>query len=234
MNLRLYFLLIFAFASVSMQAHAQNTGGIFPPMVDVGHASLQYRITYDTTSTGSAQRLHYQQSINNDLMWRVLAQIKHPTPESTEFHYAQAELFWEFSKQEDPWKTGLRFDARVRDAGNPAMVGLHWTNQIALAKRWHLRGVALSSYDIGTTEVGLQTRGSLFTNLEMGPTVGVEFYNAFGTTSNFKALNDQKHQIGPFAFIPMFGRWNLFLGLLAGVTPASAPLELRSWITVNF
>ena len=150
-------LFTFIFCSlVSITAHAQNTGGIFPPMVDVGHASLQYRITYDTTSTASAQRLHYQQSFNDALMWRVLAQIKHPTPESTEFHYAQAELFWEFSNQEDLWKTGLRFDARVRDAGNPAMVGLHWTNQIALAERWHVRGVALSSYDIGA-EIGLQT-----------------------------------------------------------------------------
>jgi hypothetical protein len=234
MNARLSILCVIVLFSLSTQAHAQNTGGIFPPMVDVGHASLQYRITYDTTSSASAQRLHYQQSINDDLMWRVLAQVKHPTLASSEFHYAQAELFLEFSKQEDPWKTGLRFDARVRDAGNPAMVGLHWTHQIALAERWHVRGVALSSYDIGTTEVGLQTRGSLFTNLAIGPTVGVEFYNAFGTTSNFKTLEEQKHQIGPFAFIPMFDRWNLFLGLLAGVTPASAPFELRSWVTVNF
>ena len=156
-----------------------------------------------------------------------------PRPSPLNFHYAQAELFWEFSNQEDLWKTGLRFDARVRDAGNPAMVGLHWTNQIALAERWHVRGVALSSYDIGTAEIGLQTRGSLFTNLAMGPTVGLEFYNAFGTTANLKGFDAQKHQIGPFAFIPMFDRWNLFLGVLAGITPASAPIELRSWLTVN-
>ena len=214
-------------------AFAQNTGGIFPPMVDEGHASLQYRLTYDTTGKNAAQRIHYQQAFNDDFMWRLVLQTKHPELLAAEFHYVQGELFWEFTPDGSPLKTGLRFDARAQGSGAPFKLGLHWTNQYRLLERLHLRGIAFTSYDVGSTEIGLQTRGSLFYNLEAGPTIGVEFYNAYGTTGQLKTFAEQSHQVGPFAFIPLSTNWNLFVGLLAGLTPGSAELELRTWLTLN-
>ena len=229
-------ILFFVFSVSTLFAtatYAQNTGGIFPPMVDEGHASIQYRLTYDTSGKNAAQRIHYQQAINDDLMWRIVLQTKHPSLFTADFHYLQGELFWEFSPKASPLLTGVRFDARVQGSGAPFKLGLHWTNQLRLLDRLHLRGIAFSTYDVGSKEIGLQTRGSVFYNLQQGPTLGVEFYNAFGTTGRLKPLAEQSHQIGPFAFVPLSPSWNLFVGLLAGLTPGSAELELRSWLTVN-
>lgn len=222
-----------ASALFSSHAAAQNTGGIFPPMVDEGHASVQYRFTYDAFSQAAAQRIHFQRAFNDDLMWRLVLQTQHPTLDSIEFHYVQAELFWEFSKPDDRWKSGVRFDAQVRDAQHPMMVGLHWTHQFKLRERLYVRGILLSTYDVGTTEIGLQTRGSIFADLAVGPTLGIEFFNSYGTTQGFSPIWEQKHQIGVFSFLPLFEHWNVFVGFLSGLTPASPSLEFRTWLTVN-
>ena len=56
---------------------AQNTGGVFPPFVNPGFKSLQYRVAVDPDNssgeTGVAQRLHYLHAINDDLQWVVFA-----------------------------------------------------------------------------------------------------------------------------------------------------------------
>ena len=108
---------------------AQNTGGIFPPMVDDGHASLQYRATYGVEAKTVAQRLHYQQAINDTFMWRILFQTRHNEAKPVEFQFAQGELFWDFTSKDAIWKSGVRFDARIRGSGDSGQVGLHWTNQ---------------------------------------------------------------------------------------------------------
>ena len=64
--------------------------------------------------------------------------------------------------------------------------------------------------------------------------MGVEFYNVYGTTSDFQSLPDQVHTVGPFAFIPVTENIQLFTGVLAGLTDASASLDLRLWGTYTF
>lgn len=44
-------------------AFCQNTGGVFGPVVNEDHSSIQYRATYDPDSEGLAQRVHFQQSL---------------------------------------------------------------------------------------------------------------------------------------------------------------------------
>ena len=234
---RFGFCLLFLVCLFSPPVHAQNTGGIFPPMVSEGHSSLQYRVTYGISAQAAAQRVHYQRSLNDALMWRVLAQLKHSEDSPADFQHVQGELFWDLSDKEDWWKTGFRLDARVRTSGATGMVGLHWTNQIRLADNWHMRAVFLSATDIGgdsPSGLGLQTRGNLFTTLPGGPTLGVEFYNAYGSTVEFKSLPDQKHQVGPFSFIPVGPNWTVFVGLLAGLTPGTETLDIRSWLNYTF
>jgi len=206
-------------------------------MVNEGHQSLQYRITYSPSLDSAVQRLHYQQAANDDFMWRIVAQGINSEAESFSFQHVQGELFWDLSKKSDRWKTGLRFDARLKAAGDAGMLGLHWTNQVAIAEKWHGRFVVLSAYDVGQNasgEIGFKTRGSVFTTLSSGPVFGIEFYNSFGTLQSIKPFDQQNHQIGPFAFIPIGGKWNLFLGTLSGLTSASDSLELRTWATYSF
>lgn len=232
-----HFLIGLAFAATAPVAAAQNTGGIFPPIVNEGHKSAQYRITYNPDTEGVAQRVHYQQAINGDLMWRGLVSARKTGDSDVDFDFVQAELFWELSDNDDDWRTGFRFDARIRDDDRPGLFGAHWTNQFPVTENWNGRFVVLSSVDIGDDArdgVFLQTRGNLFTRLDGGQTVGVEFFNSYGSTDDFRDLDDQSHQIGPFASFPVAEDWSLFTGALVGLTDASADAELRLWVTRAF
>ena len=226
-----------AFVIAAPLAEAQNTGGIFPPIVNEGHKSAQYRLTYDPDTEGLSQRLHYQQAINGDLMWRGLVSARKTTGSDVDFDFIQAELFWEISDDDDTWKTGLRFDGRIRDDDRPGLIGVHWTNQFPVSENWNGRFVALSAFDVGDDAregVFVQTRGNLFTRLETGQTVGVELFNSYGSTEDIRDFEDQSHQVGPFASFPVSQDWSLFTGALFGLTDASADAELRLWVTRGF
>jgi len=224
-------------AATTPMALAQNTGGIFPPMVNEGHKSAQYRVTHNPDTEGLSQRLHYQQAINGDLMWRGLVSARKTDDSDVDFDFIQAELFWELSDDEDDWKTGFRFDARIRDDDRPGLLGVHWTNQFPVTESWNGRFVVLSAVDIGDDArdgVFLQTRGNLFTRLDTGQTVGVELFNAYGSTDAFLDLDKQGHSVGPFASFPVADDWSLFTGALFGLTDASADAELRLWVSRGF
>ncbi|MCR9223753.1 MAG: hypothetical protein NXH70_06745 [Hyphomonas sp.] len=218
-------------------AAAQNTGGIFSPVVNDDHRSAQYRVTYNPDTEGLAQRAHYQQSINGDLMWRGLVSARKTSDSDVDFDFVQAELFWELSDDDDRWKRGLRFDARIRDDDRPGLLGMHWTNQFPVTDDWNARIVALSAIDVGDDArdgVFLQTRGNVFTRLDTGQTVGVEVFNSYGSTDDFRDFEEQTHQIGPFASFPVAEDWSLFTGALLGLTDASADAELRLWLVRGF
>ncbi len=218
-------------------AAAQNTGGIFSPVVNDDHRSAQYRVTYNPDTEGLAQRAHYQQSINGDLMWRGLVSARKTSDSDVDFDFVQAELFWELSDDDDRWKRGLRFDARIRDDDRPGLLGMHWTNQFPVTDNWNARFVALSAIDVGDDArdgVFLQTRGNVFTRLDTGQTVGVEVFNSYGSTDDFRDFEEQTHQIGPFASFPVAEDWSLFTGVLLGLTDASADAELRLWVVRGF
>jgi hypothetical protein len=229
---------IFSLALVTTpMAAAQNTGGIFSPVVNDDHRSAQYRVTYNPDTEGLAQRAHYQQSINGDLMWRGLVSARKTSDSDVDFDFVQAELFWELSDDDDRWKRGLRFDARIRDDDRPGLLGMHWTNQFPVTDNWNARFVALSAIDVGDDArdgVFLQTRGNVFTRLDTGQTVGVEVFNSYGSTDDFRDFEEQTHQIGPFASFPVAEDWSLFTGALLGLTDASADAELRLWVVRGF
>ena len=128
-------------------AAAQNTGGVFPTQVNEGHKSLQYRAAIDPDNAqdefGFAQRLHYQQAINGDFMWRIVGQTQKTESSDFDFSFLQAELFWELSDDEDQHKTGLRFDARLTDGDRAEQLGVNWMNSLILTMAG-MRG--LSSY----------------------------------------------------------------------------------------
>jgi hypothetical protein len=68
-------------------ALAQNTGGIFSPIVNEGHKSVQYRVTYDPDTDGISQRVHYQQAINGNLMWRGLVSARKSNESDVDFDF---------------------------------------------------------------------------------------------------------------------------------------------------
>jgi len=222
-------------------AYAQNTGGVFGPTVNHGHKSLQYRgaINPDNNlgETSFAQRLHYQQAINGDVMWRILGQTRKTTDSDFDVDFLQAELFWELSGDDDKHKTGLRFDARLRDDNRAEQLGLNWMNQFNFDGGWSARALILTSFQIGETAadgVNLQTRGRIARRLESGHTLGVEMYNNYGNTGNIGNFNEQSHTIGPFISTSIAEKTSIFAGPLFGFSEAAPDVEARIWITQGF
>ena len=226
-------------AFFSTQAFAQNTGGIFSPVVNEGHRSFQYRTTLDPDTasggTGFAQRLHYQQAINGDFMWRILGQTRKTADSDFDFDFLQAELFWDMTKDDkQPFQTGVRFDARLRGAGRAEQIGLNWTNEWNLEEDWQVRAIALSAVQLGDNAANgvlLQTRGHIAKSIGGDKRLGVEMFNNLGSTSDFGSFNKQGHSIGPFVTAPLGNSFSFFGGTLFGISDAAADTELRLWLT---
>lgn len=222
-------------------ATAQNTGGIFPPTVNEGHKSLQYRVTLDPDNaegkTGVAQRLHYQQAINGDFMWRVVGQVKKTDSSDFDFDFIQAELFWQITNDAAPLQSGLRFDARYRGDDRPEQFGLNWTNQFSLGDGWSARALVLSAIQTGENSRGglfLQTRSNLYRKTSGGQTIGMEFYTNYGNSKSLGSFKSQGHTIGPFVSTPLTADISLYGGVQFGLSDAAAETELRLWITKNY
>lgn len=59
-------------------AAATNTTGVFGPVVSEGHQAAEYRGGLGPDSDAFGQRLHYERSLNDDLMRRV-SEFRSPT-----------------------------------------------------------------------------------------------------------------------------------------------------------
>lgn len=235
--MRFAFLSTIALLLILRPAFAQNTAGVFPPMVNDGHELLQYRATFNPDSNGFAQRLHYERAIDGDFMWRLLGQTRKTRDSDLDFDFFQAELFWELSDDSDHWRTGLRFDARIRSEGRPGLIGVHWTNQLKLNDDTRARFLVMSSIDIGDGArdgVVIQTRADVARRLSSGIDVGVEMYNVYGSTDDFGSFDEQSHQIGPMVSVPLDGGWSVLGSVLIGVSDAAPDQNLRLWVTRAF
>ena len=220
-------------------AAAQNTGGVFPPMVNEGTGNVEYRIGYRPGEDGAddriAQRIHVQHAPNDDLLWRVVGQVAGPEGDQ-DFDFVQAELFWDLSEDTDRWRTGLRFDGRIRNGAAPEQINVNWTNQFALSERWSARAILLNSVQIGDRAadgVAFETRANLFYTTANGTVLGVESYNLHGSTDDLDVFGGRQ-QIGPFAFLPVAQDWTLFTGVLFGANDRSPDADYRFWVTRNF
>lgn len=223
------------------EAYAQNTGGVFPPNVDIGHRSVQYRAAIDPDNSandiGFAQRLHYQQAINDDFMWRILGQTRKTDARDVDLDFIGAELFWEFSDNDDRYKHGVRFDARLRFDNRAEQLGFNWIHHWNFDKGWSARALLLTAVQIGENSangVNIQSRTRLAKKLKSGPTIGVENYSNYGNTGNFSGFSGQSHTIGPFASVALGKGFSLFGGPLFGLSQSAPDLEARLWITRGF
>ena len=231
-----YFIALF-FLGVTSSATAQNISGVTGPVVKDGHESAQYRTAYDADSERFAHRLHYQKSINGDLRWRAVIAARETDDSDFDFNYVQAELLWELSDDSDTWKRALRFDARLRGDGRPGLIAAQWANEFPVSETWTARLSALSSVDIGDDAadgIALQTRGQIYTKLSSGQKIGLELFNAYGSSDDIPEFEDQKHTLGPFAVFPVNDDWSLFTGVQIGLTEASPDTQLRLQVTRGF
>ncbi len=216
---------------------AQNTGGVFGPVVNEGHSSFQYRATFDVESNGFAQRGHFQKALNDDFMWRAVVGFRKTEDSDADFDFFQAELFWDLSDDDDAWRTGLRFDLTLRDDDRSNLFGFHWTNQYKFNDDWSARFVTLSSVDFGENSRGgvfLQTRASLMRRVSGDLELGLEAYSLYGSTDDLLGVSAQTHQIGPVATFSLGNDLSVYTNVLFGLTDQREDPQLRLWLTMAF
>lgn len=225
---------LLVFGCLAVEASAQNTGGVFGPVVRDGHRSMQFRTAFVPDTDAFAQRLHYEQSVDSTFMWRIIGQARKTDDSDFDFDFVQGELFWDLSGDERRWQTGIRFDARIRDQGRPASIGVNWMNQFAFSPEWQGRFAVLTAIDVGEDGrdgVLLQTRANIYRTFSGGVVTGFELFSAYGTTADFASGDEQLHEFGPFVALPMGSDWSLFAGTLFGLTNATPDSEYRLWVS---
>ncbi len=215
---------------------ANNTGGVFGPVVNDGHQALQYRGAI-TDDSDFAQRLHVEQALNDDFMWRVVAQTRKTPQRSTAFDYVQGELFWELPTAYSHWQQGFRFDLRLRDGDRPDQAGVNWMHQFQWAEGWSARALLLTTLQFGRNDragLGLQLRGSATKRFSRHLAASLAWFSDYGTTAETRGGSDQFHQLGPDVVLTAGNGWQLKGGVLFGLTSATPDATYRLWISRSF
>ncbi len=228
-------------SSLAFPAFAQNTSGVHSPVVKEGERSVMYRLGVepddDNGDTKIKHRLHYQQAINGDLRWRVIGQTRTTDSSDFDLDFLRAELLWELSDDDDDFKTGLRFDGRVRDDNRPEEFAVNWTNRYSLPSGWDFRGIIIASKQTGDNAddgVGLSTRARIAKKVESGQTFGVDLFSDYGNTGDIGGLNEQEHLLAPFVSTKIAKNITLLGGPQFGLTDASPDFEFRLWLSRGF
>lgn len=227
--------------AMPFSASAQNTSGVHSPVVKEGERSLAYRLGINPENANGdfryAQQFHYQQAINGDFRWRVRTQFRNTSRSDFDLNYVQAELLWELSDDDDQHKTGLRFDARIRDDNRPEQFGLNWTNRFNFSNGWSARALFIGSVQTGDNArdgVNLSTRARISKSLEGSHTIGVDMFSTYGNTGSIGSFSEQSHVIGPFISTPVTDNVSILVGSLFGISEAAPDVDTRLWISRKF
>ena len=221
----------------SGDARAQNTSGVIGPVVNEGHRSVQYRATYDLDNEKFSNRTHYQQSINDDVSVRLVVQTKKTDDKTFDFEHVQGEILVQLTDNDQPYQSGIRIDVRVRGNDSAKFISLNWAHQYAVTDKISLRGTTLTHVEFGDDRrrgVDLKTRASATYRHNDQFQSGVEFYNAYGYTTDILPWSKQRHQIGGFLNTKLNHGYALFTGALFGVTNATPDQELRVFLSRSF
>ncbi len=224
-------------SSLAFGAFAQNTAGVFGPVIDENERGFEYRATYDADSEELNQRVHYQQAINGEMRWRVVAQVRETEDSDFDADYVRGELVWQVTPDDQKYQTGFRFEGRYRFDDRPGDVTVHWTNQWKHIDNWTLRFIVGATQQIGNDPADgilIQTRAGGYTDLEAGPRVGFELFSEYGSTSDWLPLDEQEHSAGPFAVFGLDEDWNLYAGVLLGLTDPTPDQQFRFRIGRDF
>ena len=217
--------------------HASNTGGVFSPVVNEGHRSVQYRAGHDPDNHALNQRLHYEQAIDDDWMWRAIVATRKNGDRDADFDFFQAEMFRQLTRNEAWLQQGVRFDLRIRDDSRPTTLGFNYMLEANPAPGWQARLLALTALEVGRNDrdgILLGTRANLTNRVSDRWTLGLEMYSNYGSTKDIADFDDQFHQIGPQVNWHLPGGWQIFGSTLFGLTSGTPDTSLRLWLTKNW
>ena len=214
-----------------------NTAGVFPPVVQEGHRSLQYRVTLNPDTGAFGTRLHYQESLNNDVMLRGIVHASESAAGHSKVDFVQGELFWDLSEDTDRLRHGFRFDARARGRGEPSSVSVNYGLQYNISPQWQARLAVLNTRSFGgkaNTDIQFQARSQLSYRASSAVSLNLEYYSQLGAIDDFNPWKNQKHQIGPSVNWRVANGWTLYGGFLSSMNNSSPDTVYRMWVTKAF
>ena len=214
-----------------------NTAGVFPPVVQEGHRSLQYRVTLNPDTGAFGTRLHYQESLNDDVMLRGIVHASESATGHSKVDFVQAELFWDLDEDTDRLRHGFRFDARARGRGEPSSVSVNYALQYSVSPQWQARLAVLNTRSFGgkaNTDIQFQARSQLSYRASQAVSLNLEYYSQLGAIDNFNPWKNQKHQIGPSVNWRVANGWTLYGGFLSSMNNSSPDTVYRMWVTKAF
>ena len=217
-------------AATTPTALAQNTSGVFGPVIDEGESGWEYRATYDPDDEDLNQRFHYQRAINGAMRWRVVAQVRSTDDSDFDPDFLRGELVWQVTPDDQKFQSGFRFEGRYRFEDRPGDVTVHWTNQWKHIDNWTLRAILGATQQIGNDPADgilIQTRASATTSVGDGPKLGIEWFGEYGSTSDWLGRVEQEHLIGPVAVWGIGGDRSIYTGARLGGADATADTNLR-------
>ena len=214
-----------------------TTAGVFPPVVEEEHRSLQYRVTLDPDTGALGTRLHYQESVNGDVMLRGIVHASESARGHSKVDFVQGELFWDLSEDTDELRHGFRFDARARGQGEGSSVSLNYALQYIASPQWEARLAVLNTRSFGgesNTDIKFQARSQLSYRASPAISLNIEYYSQLGAIDDFNPWKNQKHQIGPSVNWRVADGWTLYGGFLSSVNNNSPDTVYRMWVTKAF
>lgn len=227
----------FSLISLPSQVNASNVGGVFGPVVSAGDRTFQYRGAYDPDTEQFVQRVHYQQSLNDDVRLRGVLQFRRTDDSDLDFDFFQGEYLWQLKDVSKSWQHAVRFDVRIADGGRRGLAATTWTNRLTLSDKWSATALILGSVDVGPDSrsgLFLQTRANVSRKINDRWRVNAELFSSYGSTSDLLSFDEQVHQIGPAISGKLGNGWSVFSGALFGATDASPDESLRFWLTKGF
>lgn len=236
-------ILVFAFLLVGQPlASAQNVGGVFGPEVTPGSRAIEFRTAFSPSSDGRpsriTNRLHYQQSVTDNLRLRAVVQGGDTNTSGFDFDLVQFEAQYQFLEDEEAgFDSAVRLDVLINDKGSPNLVGVNWTNDVPLGGGWAARGTVLAQVQFGDNRndgLFLQTRSSLRYQVNPRYNLQVQMFNAYGSTDDFPSFRDQSHSIGPAVAVKIGQGWSVEASALFGLTNATSDVDFRVFLTKSF
>lgn len=219
---------------LAIPLRALNTSGVFSPDVKAETKALEYRLSTlpGESPTQWAQRIHYQQAIDETWRWRVIGLFFDPGRGGGEFRYARFELMQQFLENEKAgWDSAIRYELQLADTDNqPSRGRVAWTGKWNWGEGWEFRANILLGLQFGERShdgVLVEHRTQFTGALSDSWRLGVESFHDFNDTRAFGAFDEQEHQLGPILKSKFGGGWSLAASWLFGVSDNADDNDFR-------
>ena len=204
--------------------------------------AIEFRTAFAPPSDGRpdriTSRLHYQQTVTDNLRLRAVVQGADTNVSGFDFDLVQFEAQYQFLEDEKAGiDSAVRLDVLINDDVGPNLVSFNSTTDVPLGERWVWRGVVLAQVQFGDDRADglfLQTRSSLRYKINKAVNIQAQAFNFYGSTADFPALRDQVHSVGPALAAKLGQGWSLEASTLFGLTNASSDVDFRVFLAKSF